>query len=70
MNREPLLDVDTDLSEHLDELDLDETDDEDEPVLRWKDGRLVDTWREGYPYDERMPRPDYASSSVSCRSSS
>ena len=56
---DPLLDVDVDLAEHLDELDLDETDDEDEPVLRWKDGRLVDTWREGYPYRERMPRPDY-----------
>ena len=54
-----LLDIDVDLSQHLDELDLDETDDDDEPVLRWKDGRLVDTWREGYPYDERMPRPDY-----------
>lgn len=53
------LDLDVDLSRHLDELRLDETDDEDEPVLRWKDGRLVDTWREGYPYDERMPRPDY-----------
>ena len=53
------LDLDVDLSQHLDDLMLDETDDEDEPVLRWKDGRLVDTWREGYPYDERMPRPDY-----------
>ncbi len=53
------LDLDVDLSQHLDELMLDETDDEDEPVLRWKDGRLVDTWREGYPYAERMPRPDY-----------
>ena len=53
------LDLDVDLSEHLDELELDETDDDDEPVLRWKDGRLVDTWREGYPYCERMPRPDY-----------
>ena len=55
----PLLDMDTDLSEHLHELDLDETDDDDEPVLRWKDGRLVDTWREGYPYSERMARADY-----------
>ena len=45
--------------QHLDELELDETDDDDEPVLRWKDGRLVDTWREGYPYTERMPRPEY-----------
>jgi polyphosphate kinase len=53
------IDLDVDLSQHLDDLMLDETDDEDEPVLRWKDGRLVDTWREGYPYDERMPRPDY-----------
>ena len=42
-------------------LTVDETDDDDEPVLRWKDGRLVDTWREGYPYDERMPRADYES---------
>jgi polyphosphate kinase len=55
----PLLDFDVDLSEHLDELVLDESDDDDEPVLRWKDGRLVDTWREGYPYAERIPRPDY-----------
>ena len=55
----PLLDVDLDLGQHLDELVLDETDDDDEPVLRWKDGRLVDTWREGYPYAERMPRPEY-----------
>ena len=54
-----LLDLDVDLSQHLHELDLDETEDEDEPVLRWKDGRLVDTWRESYPYAERMPRPEY-----------
>jgi polyphosphate kinase 2 len=55
----PILDLDIDLSQHLDQLDLDETDDEDEPVLRWKDGRLVDTWREGYPYGDRLPRPEY-----------
>ena len=55
----PIFDLDIDLSKHLDELELDETDDDDEPVLRWKDGRLVDTWREGYPYTERMPRPEY-----------
>jgi polyphosphate kinase 2 len=55
----PLLDLDVDLSRHLDDLELDDTDDDDEPVLRWKDGRLVDTWREGYPYPERMPRPEY-----------
>jgi polyphosphate kinase len=56
---DPIFDIDVDLSEHLDKLVLDETDDEDEPVLRWADGRLVDTWREGYPYPERMPRDDY-----------
>jgi polyphosphate kinase len=55
----PLYDLDVDLSRHLDDLELDDTDDDDEPVLRWKDGRLVDTWREGYPYPERMPRPEY-----------
>jgi polyphosphate kinase 2 len=54
-----LLDVEKDLSKYLDELVLDETDDDDEPVLRWKDGRLVDTWRERYPYAERMPRAEY-----------
>src|SRR5487761_2000400 len=58
-NVQRLFDIDVDLSQHLDDLDLDETDDDDEPVLRWKSGRLVDTWRESYPYDERMPRPDY-----------
>jgi polyphosphate kinase 2 len=54
-----LLDLDLDLSQHLDELVLDESDDEDEPILRWADGRIVDTWRESYPYSERMPRADY-----------
>ncbi len=54
-----ILDLDLDLAEHLQQLVLDELDDEDEPVLRWRDGRLVDTWREGYPYDERMGRPEY-----------
>jgi polyphosphate kinase 2 len=54
-----IFDVDIDLSKHLEDLVLDETDDEDEPVLRWRDGRIVDTWRESYPYAERMPRADY-----------
>ena len=57
--RTDILDLDLDLAEHLQQLVLDELDDEDEPVLRWSDGRLVDTWREGYPYDERMSRPEY-----------
>src|SRR5690349_20423588 len=33
--------------------------DDDDPVLVTRDGQPVDTWREGYPYDERLPRPDY-----------
>ena len=55
----PILDLDLNLDDYLEQLELDESDDEDEPVLRWKDGRLVDTWREGYPYPERLPRPEY-----------
>ena len=31
-------------------------DDDDDPVLLNSDGTPVDTWREDYPYDERMPR--------------
>ena len=31
-------------------------DDDDDPVLVTKDGQPVDTWREGYPYQERMSR--------------
>src|SRR2546429_6155536 len=34
-------------------------DDDDDPVLVTQDGRPVDTWREGYPYPERMPRHEY-----------
>jgi polyphosphate kinase 2 len=33
--------------------------DEDDPVLRHADGRLVDTWREDYPYPERLSREEY-----------
>jgi polyphosphate kinase len=33
--------------------------DEDDPVLRNADGSLVDTWREEYPYAERMTREEY-----------
>jgi polyphosphate kinase 2 len=33
--------------------------DDDDPVLRSLDGRIVDTWREGYPYDERLSREAY-----------
>src|SRR5919112_3245578 len=34
-------------------------DDDDDPVLLNADGSPVDTWREDYPYDERLARPDY-----------
>jgi polyphosphate kinase 2 (PPK2 family) len=33
--------------------------DDDEPVLLDRDGRPVDTWRERYPYDERLSRDEY-----------
>ncbi|MBI4940623.1 MAG: polyphosphate kinase 2, partial [Actinobacteria bacterium] len=34
-------------------------DEVDDPVLLGPDGAPVDTWREGYPYDERMSRREY-----------
>src|SRR3954454_971403 len=34
-------------------------DGDDDPVLLHRDGSPVDTWREGYPYDERLAREDY-----------
>ena len=34
-------------------------DDDDDPVLIEPDGVAVDTWRENYPYDERMSRHQY-----------
>ena len=37
---------------------VDDTD-EDDPVLRNADGSLVDTWREEYPYAERLSREEY-----------
>ena len=40
-------------------LTVDDDDEHDDPVLRWPDGRVVDTWREDYPYPEKMLRPDY-----------
>src|ERR1700688_100414 len=40
-------------------LTVDDDDEHDDPVLRWPDGRTVDTWREDYPYPERMTRHQY-----------
>ena len=39
-------------------LRVEDTDDDD-PVLVWPDGTPVDTWREDYPYDERLHRDVY-----------
>lgn len=35
--------------------------DEDDPVLITPDGHRVDTWRENYPYTERLDRDEYES---------
>ncbi len=32
---------------------------DDDPVLLDREGNHVDTWRERYPYDHRMPRAEY-----------
>src|SRR6202161_1210141 len=40
-------------------LTVEDDDEHDDPVLRWPDGRTVDTWREDYPYSEKMPRDEY-----------
>jgi polyphosphate kinase 2 len=42
-------------------LRVDDDDEHDDPVLRYPDGRTVDTWREDYPYDEKMSRHEYES---------
>ena len=33
--------------------------DDDDPVLLDRDGEHIDTWRERYPYDHRMPHDEY-----------
>ncbi len=40
-------------------LRVDDDDEHDDPVLRYPDGRTVDTWREDYPYPEKMSRAEY-----------
>ena len=45
--------------ELLASLSVDDDDEHDDPVLRYADGRTVDTWREDYPYDERLTRHEY-----------
>ena len=39
-------------------LRVDDDDEHDDPSCS-PDGRAVDTWRENYPYEERMARHEY-----------
>ena len=52
-----------DVREYIDRLKIDGhtigEDYDDDPVLIDPDGRAVDSWRENYPYDERMTREAY-----------
>lgn len=38
---------------------VDDNEDDDPVLLTALDGRVVDTWREDYPYNERLTRPEY-----------
>ncbi|MFI5497904.1 polyphosphate kinase 2 [Nocardia asteroides] len=38
---------------------VDDSDDDDPVLLTEPGGLVVDTWREGYPYDERLSRAEY-----------
>jgi polyphosphate kinase len=40
-------------------LTVEDDDEHDDPVLLWPDGREVDTWRQDYPYAEKMTRQEY-----------
>ena len=55
-----------DVREYIDRLQIESfdgysigEDHDDDPVLIDPTGSAVDTWRENYPYDERMPRSEY-----------
>ena len=52
-----------DFREYIDQLEIDGygigEDHDDDPQLIDPEGRAVDTWRENYPYEERMPREEY-----------
>jgi polyphosphate kinase 2 len=56
---EALQDTDDDTLLHFGLTAAETWDEVDDPVLLGPDGRPVGTWREGYPYDERMSRRDY-----------
>ena len=52
-----------DVRQYIDRLQIDGyaigDDHDDDPVLIDPAGRTVDTWRERYPYDERLSREEY-----------
>jgi polyphosphate kinase 2 len=52
-----------DVREYIDRLHIDGhtigEDHDDDPILIDPSGRAVDTWRDNYPYDERMAREEY-----------
>ena len=52
-----------DVREYIDRLHIEghtiDEDHDDDPILIDPDGQAVDTWRENYPYDERMSREEY-----------
>lgn len=50
--------IETLASQQLSGYTVDDSDDDD-PVLLDPDGLAVDTWREGYPYPERLDRETY-----------
>ncbi len=54
-----LQDTDDDSLLHFGLSAADTWDEVDDPVLLGPDGTPVGTWREGYPYDERMSRREY-----------
>jgi polyphosphate kinase len=47
----------SDLSDELGQFVIDDSD--EEPILCWRDGTEVDTWKEGYPYELRLKRDEY-----------
>ncbi|MDI9918933.1 polyphosphate kinase 2 [Rhodococcus sp. IEGM 1379] len=62
--RRPFLSAFADLATAVDLTDttgftVDDSDDDDPVLLTAPEGFEVDTWREGYPYDSRMPREEY-----------
>ena len=53
-----LEEIDVTLLDNLGDYRVD-FDDEEEPILLDKDGNAVETWRENYPYPQRMSREQY-----------